>query len=334
MKIFVTGGAGFIGSAFVLRAIELGHEVLTLDALTSTGTLDNLSSIANHINHRFVEGDVCDAALLACLLAEWQPQRIMHFAAESHVDKSIKDPSAFVRSNVVGTCNLLQAATKYWSDDGVKKRDFIFHHISTDEVYGSLGGEGSFDELSPYSPRNPYAASKAAADHLVQSWQCTYGLPVVITNCSNNYGPRQSLDKLIPKTIVLALKGETIPIFGRGDNVRDWLYVDEHVEALLQIMTLKGWTGQLVIGGACEMRNIEIVKMLCRLLDEKRPKAAPHDKLIRFIADRPGHDYRYSINFAKLTAMTGWTPKVSIEAGLRCTMDWYLANEAWWTSKQ
>jgi len=333
MKILVTGGAGFIGSAVVRRAIAAGHAVVNLDALTYAACLGNVAAVADSPAYAFVQGDIRDASLLERVLAEHAPDAVMHLAAESHVDRSIDGPGAFIETNVMGTYTLLQAARGYWEGRG-RPESFRFHHISTDEVFGSLGATGKFTEETPYDPRSPYSASKAASDHLVRAWHETYGLPVVLTNCSNNYGPYHFPEKLIPVVILNALAGRPIPVYGAGENVRDWLYVEDHAEALLLVLE-KGRVGRSYnIGGENEAKNIDLVRMICALLDGMRPEGAPHDRLITFVADRPGHDLRYAIDPSRIREELGWRPSVTLEEGLRRTVRWYLDNEAWWRPLQ
>lgn len=333
MKLLVTGGAGFIGSAVVRRAIGAGHAVVNVDALTYAACLDNLTEVADRPEYAFVEADIRDRPAMDAVLAEHRPDAIMHLAAESHVDRSIDDPGASIETNVTGTFTLLEAARAYWSARG-RPESFRFHHISTDEVYGSLGADGRFTEDTPYDPRSPYSASKAASDHLVRAWFHTYGLPVVLTNCSNNYGPFQFPEKLIPVVILNALAGRPIPVYGRGENVRDWLHVEDHAEALLLVLE-KGRVGRSYnIGGEAEARNIDLVRMICAILDRKRPEGAPHARLITFVEDRPGHDLRYAINPTRIREELGWRPSVTLEEGLGRTVQWYLDNEAWWRALQ
>lgn len=329
MKILVTGGAGFIGSAVVRQAIDLGHQVVNLDALTYAACLANVASVANDPRYVFARADICDRAAVDLVLSTHRPDAIMHLAAESHVDRSIDGPGAFIATNVTGTYTLLEAARSYWDASG-RPDTFRFHHISTDEVYGSLGASGQFTEETPYDPRSPYSASKAASDHLVRAWAETYGLPVVLTNCSNNYGPYHFPEKLIPVVILNALHGKPIPVYGKGENVRDWLYVEDHADALLTVLA-RGQLGRSYnIGGENEARNIDLVMMICALLDKHRPDAAPHADLITYVADRPGHDLRYAINPARIRAELGWRPSVTLAEGLEKTVNWYLENEAWW----
>jgi len=329
MKILVTGGAGFIGSAVVRLAVARGHEIVNVDALTYAACIENVAGAARHNTYAFEEADIRDRAAMDRILAHHQPDAIMHLAAESHVDRSIDGPGTFIETNVTGTYTLLEAARAYWMQRG-RPESFRLHHISTDEVFGSLGAEGKFTEDTPYDPRSPYSASKAASDHLVRAWGETYGLPVVLTNCSNNYGPYHFPEKLIPVVILNALQGLPIPVYGEGLNVRDWLYVEDHADALLLVLE-KGAVGRSYnIGGENEARNIDLVRMICGLLDARRPAGARHDRLITYVADRPGHDLRYAIDPSRIREELGWRPSVTLEEGLSKTVDWYLANEAWW----
>jgi len=333
MKILVTGGAGFIGSAVVRHAIAQGHHVVNVDCLTYAACLENVASVADSPGYAFAQVDICDAAAIAKVFADHQPDAVMHLAAESHVDRSIDGPGAFIRTNVTGTYVLLEAARAYWQAQG-RPEGFRFHHISTDEVFGSLGATGKFTEDTPYDPRSPYSASKASSDHLVRAWAETYGLPVVLTNCSNNYGPYHFPEKLVPVVILNALAGKPIPVYGAGANVRDWLYVEDHAEALLLVLQ-QGALGRCYnIGGENEARNIDLVRMICAILDDLRPGGAPHDRLIRFVADRPGHDLRYAIDPTRISQELGWRPSVTLEQGLRLTVQWYLDNEGWWRPLQ
>jgi dTDP-glucose 4,6-dehydratase len=330
MKLLVTGGAGFIGSAVVRAAIAEGHAVVNLDALTYAGSLSNVASVAESPLYAFEKADIRDRAALDRIFAEHRPDAVMHLAAESHVDRSIDGPAAFIDTNIVGTYTLLEAARAY----GGTRSTFRFHHISTDEVYGTLGPEGAFTEETPYAPNSPYSASKAASDHLVRAWGETYGLGVVISNCSNNYGPYHFPEKLIPVVILNALAGREIPVYGRGENVRDWLYVEDHAAGLLAVVA-RGHVGESYnIGGNAEARNIDVVRTICALMDEMAPKAAPHADLIRFVADRPGHDFRYAIDASKIRRELGWAPSVTLEEGLRRTVRWYLDNAEWWQAIQ
>lgn len=333
MKLLVTGGAGFIGSAVVRLAISRGHHVVNLDALTYAACLDNVASVAGSALYAFEQADIRDRAALDRILVQHDPDAIMHLAAESHVDRSIDGPGTFIDTNVTGTYTLLESARAFWTRKG-KPDSFRFHHISTDEVFGSLGPTGKFTETTPYDPRSPYSASKAASDHLVHAWHETYGLPVVLTNCSNNYGPYHFPEKLIPVVILNALAGKPIPVYGKGENVRDWLYVEDHADALLTVLE-RGATGRSYnIGGENEARNIDIVRTLCALLDEMSPQGAPHDRLITFVTDRPGHDLRYAIDPQRIRSELGWRPSVTLEEGLRRTVRWYLDNEPWWRALQ
>jgi dTDP-glucose 4,6-dehydratase len=328
----VTGGAGFIGGNFVLDAVRRGVRVVNLDALTYAGNLDTLASLEEHPGHVFVHGDIGDGALVAQLLAEHRPDAVVNFAAESHVDRSIDGPAAFVQTNVVGTLALLEAVRDYWrSLEGTGKESFRFLHVSTDEVYGSLGDTGKFTEETPFAPNSPYSASKAASDHLVRAFHHTYGLPVLTTNCSNNYGPYQFPEKLIPLIIARALAGEPLPVYGDGKNVRDWLYVDDHCAAIRAVLE-RGRVGETYnVGGDAERQNIEVVNTICALLDARRPRAdgKPRNSQITYVADRPGHDRRYAIDASKLQGELGWEPAHSFEQGIADTVDWYLDNQDW-----
>ena len=334
MRVLVTGGAGFIGSAVCRLLVgELGISVLNLDKLTYAANLASLKAIANSPNYRFHQGDIGDRQTVAPLLAEFRPDAVMHLAAESHVDRSIDGPGEFIKTNIEGTYVLLEAALEYWRGlDGERRDGFRFHHISTDEVFGSLGPEGKFTETSRYQPNSPYAASKAAADHLVRAWHETFGLPAVMTNCSNNYGPFHFPEKLIPLALLKALHGEAIPVYGKGDNVRDWLHVNDHARALWAVVT-EGEPGESYnIGGDGERTNLEVVHGLCDLLDELMPNSPhrPHRDLITFVTDRPGHDQRYAMDAAKIGRDLGWRPRETFESGLRKTVEWYLDNRWWW----
>ena len=332
MRILVTGGAGFIGSALVRYLVaEEGHDVLNLDKLTYAGNPASLAPVASSRNYRFVKADICDRAAVTDALRSFRPDHVMHLAAESHVDRSITGAGEFIETNIVGTFTLLEAARHYWEGLAGKARaDFRFLHVSTDEVYGSLDDTGRFQETTPYDPSSPYSASKAASDHLAKAWHRTYGLPVLVSNCSNNYGPYHFPEKLIPLNILNALDGKPIPVYGDGANVRDWLYVEDHVRAL-HLICSRGRVGETYnVGGGNERRNIDVVRGICALMDEMRPAAEPHDRLITFVADRPGHDHRYAIDAGKLESELGWTARETFETGLRKTVAWYLANEAWW----
>lgn len=329
MKLLVTGGAGFIGSAVVRLAIAQGHSVVNLDALTYAACLGNVASVADDPAYRFEHADICDRAALDRILAEHTPDAILHLAAESHVDRSIDGPGAFMQTNLMGTFHLLEAARAYWQTQG-RPDSFRFHHISTDEVYGSLGPAGQFREDTAYDPRSPYSASKAGSDHLVQAWAETYGLPVLLTNCSNNYGPYHFPEKLVPVVILNALAGKSIPIYGAGDNVRDWLYVEDHADALLTVLTRAAPGSRYNIGGENEVRNIDLVRMICTILYRMEPRDTPYTDLITFVTDRPGHDARYAIDPAKIRADLGWRPSVTLAQGLEKTVRWYLDNDDWW----
>jgi len=334
MRILVTGGAGFIGSALVRHLIQdSGHEVLNLDKLTYAGVLTSLAPIDQDPRYRFVQGDIADADLVAKLLAEFQPQVVAHLAAESHVDRSIDGPGEFIQTNIVGTYNMLQQALGYWRGlEGDAKAGFRFHHISTDEVFGSLGETGFFTETTPYEPRSPYSSSKAASDHLVRAWGHTYGLPVLVTNCSNNYGPYHFPEKLIPLIIIRALAGEPLPVYGDGSNVRDWLFVEDHARALRTVFE-KGAPGETYnVGGNSERRNIDVVNRICEALDTLSPRAdgKPYASQITYVTDRPGHDQRYAIDASKIRDELGWEPAVTFEQGIEQTVRWYLGNREWW----
>ncbi len=334
MKILVTGGAGFIGSAVVRLAVSRGHKVVNLDVLTYAACLDNVASVADSPLYAFEHADIRDRAALDRVFAKHQPDVVMHLAAESHVDRSIDGPGDFIETNITGTYNMLEAARSYWVGQG-KPEGFRFHHISTDEVYGSLGPTGLFTEDTPYDPRSPYSASKASSDHLVRAWHETYGLPVVLTNCSNNYGPFHFPEKLIPVIILNALAGKPLPIYGDGSNIRDWLFVEDHADALLLVVD-KGELGRSYnIGGENERTNLELVKTLCAILDDLRPKASgSYADQITFVTDRPGHDARYAIDPTRIREELGWRPSVTVEEGLRQTVQWYLDNEVWWKALQ
>lgn len=329
MRILVTGGAGFIGSAVVRQAIRQGHQIINVDALTYAACLENVAPVSNSPLYTFEQADIRDRAALGRIFSRYRPEKVMHLAAESHVDRSIDGPGDFIETNITGTFNLLEAARAYWQSEG-RPAAFRFHHISTDEVFGSLGADGQFTETTPYDPRSPYSASKAASDHLVRAWHETYGLPVVLTNCSNNYGPYHFPEKLIPVAILNALHGKPIPVYGKGENVRDWLYVEDHADALLAVLE-RGEIGRSYnIGGENERRNIDLVRTICALMDEMHPAGAPHDRLITFVTDRPGHDARYAIDPSRIRNELGWRPSVTVEEGLRRTVRWYLDNESWW----
>jgi dTDP-glucose 4,6-dehydratase len=328
----ITGGAGFIGSALVRQLIaQTEHRVVNVDCLTYAGNLESLGEAREDPRHAFHHVDICDGPALREVFEREQPDAVLHLAAESHVDRSIDGPAAFVRTNVVGTFTLLQEALHYWRGlPSGRRESFRVLHVSTDEVFGSLGDTGYFSESTPYAPSSPYSASKAGSDHLARAWHRTYGLPVVVTNCSNNYGPYQFPEKLIPLTIYRATSGESLPVYGRGENVRDWLYVDDHARALRTVVA-EGEPGETYnIGGGSERRNIDVVKSICALLDELRPDPrGPHERLIEFVPDRPGHDHRYAIDASKVRRELGWSPSESFESGLGKTVEWYLANVSW-----
>ncbi|CAA6691253.1 MULTISPECIES: dTDP-glucose 4,6-dehydratase [unclassified Lentimonas] len=333
MNILVTGGAGFIGSNLIRTLIQnTEHTVLNLDALTYAGNRHSLKDLESHPRYQFSHTNICDAQAIDQVFTDYQPDWIMHLAAESHVDRSIDGPDAFIQTNVVGTLNMLQSARRrYHTLSGAKKAAFRFLHVSTDEVYGSLGAKGLFTETTPYDPHSPYSASKAASDHLARAWSDTYHLPVIVTNCSNNYGPFQFPEKLIPVVLLKALRGEAIPIYGTGENIRDWLYVGDHADALHTVIA-KGAIGETYnIGGYNERQNIDLVKLLCDLLDELKPRTdrQRYADQITFVADRPGHDLRYAIDASKIKRELGWTPKQDHTSGFRATVQWYLDNTAW-----
>ncbi len=338
-RILVTGGAGFIGSAVVRHLIEdTSYEVANLDKLTYAGNIESLTSADQSPHYRFYRVDICDSSALDIVFAEFQPTAVMHLAAESHVDRSIDGPSDFIQTNIVGTYSLLEATRRYWSGLSVtEKSAFRFHHISTDEVYGDLEGtDDLFTETTPYSPSSPYSASKASSDHLVRAWQRTYGLPVLVTNCSNNYGPYHFPEKLVPHVILNALAGKPLPVYGDGSQIRDWLYVEDHARALVEVVS-KGIVGETYnIGGHNEKRNLEVVEAICELLDElvplsaDREQARSYKELITFVKDRPGHDRRYAIDASKIERELGWVPQETFETGLRKTVQWYLDNRQWW----
>jgi dTDP-glucose 4,6-dehydratase len=332
MRILVTGGAGFIGSALVRHLVnEVGADVLTLDKLTYAGTLTSLRAVENAPNHRFVKADICDPQAVAAALAEFQPDRIYHLAAESHVDRSLDGPAAFITTNIVGTYNLLSSAREYWLGlDSDRRAAFRFLHVSTDEVYGSLGDEGLFTEETAYDPSSPYSASKAASDHLVVSWFRSYGFPALVSNCSNNYGPYHFPEKLIPLTILNAMHGQPLPVYGSGTNIRDWLFVEDHARAL-HLIGSEGKLGEKYnVGGRNERRNIDVVRTICRILDRVRPQKDNHESLITFVTDRPGHDFRYAIDATRLETELGWKAQENFETGIEKTVLWYIENEWWW----
>ncbi|HWD58792.1 MAG TPA: dTDP-glucose 4,6-dehydratase [Stellaceae bacterium] len=334
MKLLVTGGAGFIGSAVCRLAVaEKAASVLNVDKLTYAANLASLRPIEDHPGYRFERADICDRAALAHLFAEYAPDAVLHLAAESHVDRSIDGPGEFIRTNIDGTYAMLEAALDYWRKlPAARAKAFRFHHISTDEVFGSLGARGKFTELSRYKPNSPYSASKAASDHLVRAWHETYGLPAIITNCSNNYGPFHFPEKLVPLCILKALHGEAIPVYGKGDNVRDWLYVEDHARALYQVLTEAKSGASYNIGGDGERKNLEVVTQICALLDEMLPDSPyrPHQKLITFVTDRPAHDRRYAMDATRIARDLGWRPRETFDSGLKKTVRWYLDNRWWW----
>ena len=329
MRLLITGGAGFIGSAVVRQAVKVGYRVVNVDALTYAACLENVASVADNPLYAFEHADIRDPDALSQIFNDYKPDAVMHLAAESHVDRSIDGPGAFIETNVNGTYQMLEAARAFWQAEG-KPAEFRFHHISTDEVYGTLGATGMFTEDTPYAPTSPYSASKAASDHLVRAWHETYRLPVIITNCSNNYGPYHFPEKLIPVVILSALAGETIPVYGEGKNIRDWLYVEDHADALLTVLG-KGEVGRTYnIGGENEVSNIDLVRTICGILDTKCPKDTPYAEQITFVTDRPGHDLRYAIDPTRIRTELGWRPSVTLEQGLEITVQWYLDNEEWW----
>jgi dTDP-glucose 4,6-dehydratase len=332
MRVIVTGGAGFIGSAVVrYLVLDRGYEVLNIDALTYAGYLPSLKAVEGKPNYRFLHANICEREAMEQAISSFQPGRIMHLAAESHVDRSITGAADFIETNVVGTFTLLEAARDYWAGlDDTAKRDFRFLHVSTDEVYGSLGEDGFFSEDTPYDPSSPYSASKASSDHLAKAWQRTYGLPVVVSNCSNNYGPYHFPEKLIPLTILNALAGERLPVYGRGENIRDWLYVEDHARAL-DLIAERGRAGETYnVGGRNERKNIDVVRRICAVLDELTPANRPREELIEFVTDRPGHDARYAIDATKLETELGWRAQEDFDSGIEKTVQWYLDNEWWW----
>ena len=336
MKILVTGGAGFIGSAVVRLANARGHSIVNVDALTYAACLENVASVSQSSKYFFEHADIRDRNALDTIFEKHQPDAVMHLAAESHVDRSIDGPADFIETNINGTFNMLQAALNYWQAHG-KPETFRFHHISTDEVFGSLPSDLSmqFNEETPYDPRSPYSASKASSDHLVRAWHETYGLPVILTNCSNNYGPYHFPEKLVPVIILNALAGKPLPIYGNGSNVRDWLYVEDHADALLLVLQ-KGTIGQSYnIGGENERTNLELVQAICKILDRLKPRnTGAYEELITFVQDRPGHDARYAIDPRRIRNELGWRPSVTVEEGLEKTVEWYLDNEDWWKPLQ
>lgn len=333
MRILITGGAGFIGSAVVRKAIKEGHTIKNIDKLTYAACLESLDSICDHPNYSFEKIDVCNRDDLIDCFNRFKPDAIMHLAAESHVDRSIDAPSTFIYTNIIGTYEILEASRHFWKKEG-QPESFRFHHISTDEVYGSLGATGLFTEKTPYDPKSPYSASKASSDHLVRAWHETYGLPIVLTNCSNNYGPFHFPEKLIPVVIIKAISGDKIPIYGTGDNIRDWLYVEDHADALLSVIK-DGEIGRSYnIGGKNEATNLELVQKICVLLDNLQPQKTPYADQITFVTDRPGHDQRYAIDPSRIINELNWKPSVTLHEGLRKTVLWYLENKDWWKALQ
>lgn len=332
MKVIVTGGAGFIGSNLVRLLVLRGHQVLNIDKLTYAGNLASLADIEGLPNYRFLHADICDAAAMQAAFAEFQPDGVMHLAAESHVDRSIDGPGPFIQTNILGSYTLLEAARNHLSIHHIPHQSFRFIHISTDEVYGSLGDSGEFTETTAYDPRSPYSASKAASDHLARAWHHTYGLPVIVTNGGNNYGPYQFPEKLVPLVILKALRGESIPVYGTGANIRDWIHVEDHAEALMGVLEAGSPGETYNIGGNDEIRNIDLVIQLCSILDDLHPRSdgRPYAEQITFVADRPGHDLRYALNSSKIRDQLGWCPKWDHESGFRMTVGWYLNHEAWW----
>ncbi len=336
MRVIVTGGAGFIGSALVRHLVnDKGYDVLNIDALTYAGNLASLKLVEGNNRYSFLHANICDRAAMDVAIAEFRPDRVMHLAAESHVDRSITGAADFVQTNVIGTFTLLEAARQYWSKlEGADRDRFRFLHVSTDEVYGSLGNEGLFEETTPYDPSSPYSASKASSDHLAKAWQRTYGLPVVVSNCSNNYGPYHFPEKLIPLTILNALSGRRLPVYGQGENVRDWLYVEDHARAL-DLIAEKGSVGETYnVGGRNERRNIDVVRRICTVLDQLVPTDTPREQLIEFVTDRPGHDARYAIDATRLETELGWRAQEDFDSGIEKTVRWYLDNEWWWRPLQ
>jgi dTDP-glucose 4,6-dehydratase len=332
-RIIITGGAGFIGSAVIRNLISSRDwHVLNLDKLTYAGNLESLASIDNNPKYQFVRADICDRDYVRKIVYDFKPDGILHLAAESHVDRSIDGPGDFIQTNIIGTYNLLEVCRSYWNGlSETARAKFRFHHVSTDEVYGSLGDHGLFTEETPYQPNSPYSASKASSDHLVRAWHETYGLPVITTNCSNNYGPFHFPEKLIPLMILNALEGKSLPVYGKGENVRDWLYVEDHAEALITVFETGRLGETYNIGGYNEKKNIDVVKTICGLLDELSPRkdGMSYEKQIAFVSDRPGHDLRYAIDASKITKELGWRPRESFESGIRKTVNWYLSNQTW-----
>ena len=332
MRLLVTGGLGFIGSAVIRRFVaDAGNQVLNIDKCTYAGNPASVAMVSDRDNYHYLQADIADVAAMTQAFAEFAPDAVLHLAAESHVDRSIDGPAEFIRTNLVGTFSLLEAGRNYWQQlpDDYRER-FRFVHVSTDEVFGSLGTTGAFTETTPYQPSSPYSSSKAGSDHLARAWQHTYGMPVIVTNCSNNYGPYQFPEKLIPLVTLKCLAGEAIPVYGKGDNVRDWLFVEDHVSALATVVA-NGVSGETYnIGGGCELSNLEVVNTICSIVDELRPEGAPRDRLIEFVKDRPGHDFRYAMDITKINRELGWQPAADFESGLRKTVLWYIENQPWW----
>ena len=334
MRIVVTGGLGFIGSAVVRHfAASAEHQILNIDKCTYAGNPASVTNVADNSNYSHLHADIADTTAMTAAINEFEPDAVLHLAAESHVDRSIDGPGDFIHTNLVGTFSLLQAARDYWDKlPAARQADFRFIHVSTDEVFGSLGDTGAFSETTPYNPNSPYSASKAGSDHLARAWHHTYGMPIIVTNCSNNYGPYQFPEKLIPLVTLKGLAGEPLPVYGQGKNIRDWLFVDDHVSALACVLE-KGAPGETYnIGGSCELTNIEVVKAICEILDRCRPAAAPHVNLIEHVQDRPGHDFRYAMNTEKINAELGWSPAENFITGLEKTVNWYIENTQWWQS--
>ena len=337
MKIFVTGGCGFIGSNFIHRQIDnTNNIILNIDSLTYAGNIENLSNLSSNERYIFKNGNICDTDFVDGIMSNFKPDAVVHFAAESHVDKSIDDPLKFVNTNIVGTANLLDISLKYWRNSRNSDDNFRFLHVSTDEVFGSLGEKGFFNETTPYAPSSPYSASKASSDHLVRSWKNTYDFPILITNCSNNYGPYQFPEKIIPLMIANGIDEKPLPIYGDGSNIRDWLFVGDHCDAIYSVLKNGKIGDTYAIGGNCEIKNIDLVNKICLILDKLYPRAngKSYNELITFVNDRPGHDFRYSIDFSKIKNDLGWTPKETFDSGIFKTIQWYLKNERWWRKIQ